>query len=111
MSKRGRFWIISLTGFIICSGLVLVTAYSVGADPLHPRSRHIWALSLIAAAYASIRASMIIGNLLDARESADVDSPTSGLPLFGKKEHAIARRLAERRARLDAARKKDQTQD
>ncbi|MEM9178776.1 MAG: hypothetical protein AAGA89_03660 [Pseudomonadota bacterium] len=108
MSKRGRFWIITFTAFIICSGLILVTAYSVGADPFHPRSRHIWALSLVAAAYASIRASMIIGKLLDARENADLDSPISGIPFFGKKDHAIDRRLAERRARLEAARKKEQ---
>lgn len=108
MSKRGRFWIITFAAFIICSGLILLTAYSVGADPFHPRSRHIWALSLVAAAYASIRASMIIGKLLDARESADLDSPTSGIPIFGKKDHAIDRRLAERRARLEAAQKKEQ---
>ncbi|MEL7031501.1 MAG: hypothetical protein AAGL97_16160 [Pseudomonadota bacterium] len=111
MSKRTRFWLISLAGFVICSGLILLTAYSVGADPFHPRSRHIWALSLIAAAYASIRASMIIGKFLDAREDADVDSPWSGIPLFGKKEHAIDRRLAERRARVEAAKNKTQQED
>ena len=103
-----RFWTIWLAGFLICSGLILLTAYSVGADPFHPRSRHIWALSLVAAAYASVRASMIIGKFLDAREDADIDSPWAGIPLFGKKEHAIDRRLAERRARVEAAKKRQQ---
>ncbi len=82
-----------------------MTAYSVGADPLHPRSRHIWALSLIAAAYASIRMSMIVGKILDARENQD-STGALGLGLFGKKEHAIDRRLAERRARVEAAKQK-----
>lgn len=111
MSKRARFWIISFVGFIICSALIVLTAYSVGADPFHPRSRHIWALSLVAAAYASVRASMIIGKFLDARDNVDIDSPLAGIPLFGKKDHAIDRRLAERRARLDAAKKKQQKND
>ncbi|MEM7328436.1 MAG: hypothetical protein AAF437_06830 [Pseudomonadota bacterium] len=106
MSKTARFWLIAGAAFLVCSGLVLLTAYSVGADPLHPRSRHIWALSLIAAAYASIRLSMIAGKFLDARENADGDAPFSGIPLIGKKEHAIDRRLAERRARVEAAKKR-----
>ena len=105
MSKRTRFWIIALAAFVICCGLVLLSAYSVGADPLHPRSRHIWALSLIAAAYASIRISMIAGKILDAREDQD-GAGVLGLGLFSKKEHAIDRRLAERRARVEAAQKR-----
>lgn len=111
MSARARFWVIAVAAFFVCSAVILLTAYSVGADPLHPRSRHIWALSLVAAAYAAIRASMIIGKFLDARGDADLDSPWAGLPLFGKKDHAIDRRLAERRARLEAARNKEKNQD
>lgn len=105
MSKRTRFWLMSLAAFVICSGLVLLTAYSVGADPFHPRSRHIWALSLVAAAYASIRLSMIAGKFLDARDG-DESMDGAGGGLFGKKEHAIDRRLAERRARVEAAQKR-----
>lgn len=102
MGDRTRFWMIAIAAFIICCGLILLTAYSVGADPLHPRSRHIWALSLVAAGYASIRLSMIVGRFLDARENED-GGASSGL--FGKKDHAIDRRLAERRARVEAAQK------
>lgn len=104
MSSRARFWIITLAMFVISCGVILLTAHSVGADPLHPRSRHIWALSLIAAAYASIRVSMILGRFLDAREEGG--SGLSGLPLIGKKEHTIDRRMAERRARVEAAQKR-----
>jgi len=106
MDKRARFWALSLVAFVICSGLILLTAYSVGADPFHPRSRHIWALSLVAAGYASVRLAMIIGRFLDARELDEGTSQFSTLGLFGKKDHAIDRRLSERRARLDAAQKR-----
>ena len=98
-----RFLLLSGGAFVICVTVVLLTAYSVGADPLHPRSRHIWALSLVAAAYAAIRLAMIAGKILDAR-SGEGDS--AGLGIFGKKDHAIDRRLAERKARVEAAQKK-----
>ena len=103
-----RFLLLSGGAFIICVGLVLLTAYSVGADPFHPRSRHIWALSLIAAAYASIRLAMIACKILDARAG---EGEAGALGLFTKKEHAIDRRLAERRARLEAAKKRAKDTD
>jgi len=106
MSKRSRFWLITFVAFFISCGLVVLTAYSVGADPFHPRSRHIWALSLVAAAYASIRLAMIAGRFLDAQEGDG-----SGTGLFGKKDHAIDRRLAARRARVDAAKTNPQEDD
>ena len=105
MSQRSRFWVIAIAAFIVCSGLILLTAYSVGADPFHPRSRHIWGLSLIAAAYASIRLSMIIGRFIDAQRG-DPDAKPAAFGLFGKKDHAIDRRMAERRARVEAAQSK-----
>lgn len=85
---------------------MIVAAYNFGADPFHERSRHIWALSLIAAAYASIRISMIISRYLDARELENGTSIWTGLGVFGKKDHAIDRRLDERRARVEAAKKR-----
>ena len=106
MSSRSRFWMISLVMFVISCIVVLLTAYSVGADPLHPRSRHIWALSLIAAAYASIRIAMILNRFLDAREENEAGAALSGIPFFGKKDHQIDRRMAERRARVEAAQKR-----
>ncbi len=107
MSSRTRFWMIALVTFVISCIVVLVTAYSVGADPFHPRSRHIWALSLVAAAYASIRIAMVVNRFLSAREHEDGGSALSGVPFFGKKDHQIDRRMAERRARVEAAQKRD----
>jgi hypothetical protein len=98
-----RFLLLSSGAFVICVTLVLITAYSVGADPFHPRSRHIWALSLVAAAYASVRLAMIAGKIIDARNGED--EPVA-FGFFGRKEHAIDRRLAERQARLEAAKKR-----
>lgn len=106
MSSRTRFWVIALVMFAISCAVILLTAYSVGADPLHPRSRHIWALSLVAAAYASIRISMIVNRFLEAKDDADGGGALSGLPFFGKKDHQIDRRMAERRARVEAAQKR-----
>ena len=111
MSSRARFWVITLVTFVISCGLVLLTAYSVGADPFHPRSRHIWALSLVAAAYASIRIAMVLSRFLNARENDGVLSFLSGMPIFGAKEHAIDRRMAQRRARVEAAQKRAKDTD
>ena len=104
----GRFLLLSSGAFVFCVGVVLLTAYSVGADPLHPRSRHIWALSLVAAAYASIRLAMIASKILDARSG---DGGPARFGLIGKKDHAIDRRLAERQARVEAAKKRDKETD
>lgn len=103
-----RFLLLSGGAFIICVCLVLLTAYSVGADPFHPRSRHIWVLSLVAAAYASVRLAMIAGKIIDARNGEGGPLP---LGLFGKKEHGIDRRMAARRARVEAAQKRAKDTD
>lgn len=103
-----RFLLLASGAFAVCVAVVLATAYSVGADPFHPRSRHIWALSLVAAAYASIRLAMIGGKILDARSG---EGGPALLGLIGKKEHAIDRRLDERRARVEAAQKRAKDTD
>ena len=43
---------------------------------------------------------MIAGKIIDARNG---DGGSIDLGIFGKKEHAIDRRLAERKARVEAA--------
>ncbi len=105
MSSRLRFILMAAAAFVICSGLILLTAYSVGADPFHPRSRHIWALSLVAALYASIRLAMIAGRFLDA-QGEEGSGKAMPFGLFGKKDHVIDRRMADRRTRVEAAQKR-----
>ncbi len=105
MSSRTRFWVIATVTFVISCAVVVLTAYNVGADPFHSRSRHIWALSLVAAAYASVRIAMVVNRFFDARAADDGGSALSGVPFFGKKDHVIDRRMAARRARVEAAQK------
>ena len=51
---------------------------------------------------------MIAGKIIDARNG---ESDTIDLGIFGKKEHAIDRRLAERKARVEAAQKRAKDTD
>ena len=104
MTRRQRIALHTLIGFVICTGLVLLTAYSLGADPLHPRSRHVWLLSLIAAAYVSFRVVSILERF---RGHGAVHGMPDWWPRLSKKEHAIDRRMAERRARVEAARERE----
>ena len=87
--------------FAICVILILTTAYSQGADPFHPRTRHIWALSLFAALYASFRGARIVEQLMRKMSNG-------GQGRFGlfKSEHAIDKRMAARKARVEAANKR-----
>lgn len=85
---------------------MLLAAFNFGADPFHERSRHIWAMTLIAAAYVAFRIAMIVDRYLEKKEFQEGTSFMTGLPIFGRKEHAIDRRLAERRARVEAAEKR-----
>lgn len=106
MTRRQSIWTITLLAFLVCAVLILSTAYSQGADPLHPRSRHIWALSLLAAAYVSYRGAIIFENLRNPAEGKAAGGAGRLLRLFRTKEHPIDRRMAARRARVAAARER-----
>ncbi len=105
MKRRKRTLFIAVGAFVFCSALVLSTAYSQGADPLHPRSRHIWGLSLLAAAYVSYRGAIIFEKLLSAPEPGKPQG-AGRLNILAKKDHAIDRRMAARRARVAAAKER-----
>ena len=101
-----RFLILMASIFVVCVGVILLAAYNFGADPFHERSRHIWAATLIAAAYVAFRIAMIVDRYWENKEFQEGTSQFTGLPIFGRKEHAIDRRLAERQARVEAAKKR-----
>lgn len=108
MSRRNKILLYGAIAFVICVVLILLTAYSQGVDPLHPRSRHIWLLSLVAAFYASFRGAMIFDRM-SRKWSGSPGSDDPGKPgLLGafRKEHAIDQRMAERKARVAAAKAK-----
>ncbi|MEO1660518.1 MAG: hypothetical protein AAFR51_05990 [Pseudomonadota bacterium] len=102
-----RFLILMGSIFVICVAVMIAAAFHFGADPFHERSRHIWALTLIAAAYVAFRIAMIVDRYLEHKELQEGVSYWSGLPIFGRRDHAIDKRMAKRRARVEAARKRD----
>lgn len=111
MTRRTRTALYGLGAFVICCVLILGTAYSQGADPLHPRSRHIWLLSLFAAAYASFRGALIVERMLHWRGAGKAGRPKlRGMGIL-KSDHAVNRRMAARRARVaEAQAKSDQNE-
>jgi len=108
MTRRTRTFLYGLLAFVVLAVLILATAYSQGADPMHPRSRHIWALSLIAAAYAGFRGAVIIERALHWKENGKDGRPKlRGFGMLGgKKTHAIDKRMDARRERVAAAKQK-----
>ncbi|MEM9225244.1 MAG: hypothetical protein AAGA24_01935 [Pseudomonadota bacterium] len=103
MTRRTRLLVYGTGIFILAVGLILTTAYMQGADPFHPRSRHIWAASLLAAAYASFRGVMIVDRALRWRRDGKSERPSLRGFGFGRREHAINKRMDARRARVEAA--------
>lgn len=103
MSRRNRILRNGAIAFVACVLIILSTAYSVGADPLHPRTRHIWALSLFAAFYVSFRGAKIAEQLMQKMSKANGGT---GFGLF-KSEHAIDKRMAARKARVEAAKARE----
>ena len=107
MTRRKKTLMYGAIAFAVCVVLILTTAYSQGADPFHPRTRHIWALSLFAALYASFRGARIVEQLM--RKLSNGGQGRYGL---FKSEHAIDKRMAARKARVEAAqqRQDDETE-
>ena len=106
MTRRQTFVLRAIALFGVCVALVLLAAYTQGVDPFHPRSRHIWLISLITAFYAAIRLAMILDTLLSWRARAKDDGTPRMFGFLKKTEHAIDQRMAERRARVAATKEK-----
>ncbi len=112
MTRRTKVFFYGLAAFALLSLLIVTTAYMQGADPFHPRSRHIWALSLIAAAYAGFRGAIIIDRMMKWNAGgSDARPKLRGFGMLGGKTHAIDKRMAARKARVEAAQKKQKDQD
>ena len=111
MTRRTRLLVYGAGIFALAVGLIVTTAYMQGADPFHPRSRHIWAASLLAAAYASFRGVMIFDRAMRWRNKGASGRPSLRGFGFGRREHAIDKRMAERKARVEAAKARQAEQD
>lgn len=112
MSKRTRFILYAAIAFVICIILILGMAYNFGQDPFNSEIAHIWALSLVAAAYASIRMAMIAEKVLNWTDGEGDDGPKlRGFGFSNKKTHDIDRRMAARRERVEAAKAKSEEKE
>lgn len=105
MTRRKKTLLYGAIAFVFCVALIVSTAYSQGVNPFDPDTRGIWAISLVAAVYASFRGAMIFERLSRSfskpQSSSGADKPR-GFSLF-KNDHAIDKRMAARRARVEAA--------
>jgi DNA invertase Pin-like site-specific DNA recombinase len=107
MSRRTRFMLYFAIAFAVCLMLVAAMAFGVGQNPFDPNTRHIWAVSLIAAIYASFRTAMIVERIMRWRaKGKDARPQPRGFSILGKREHDIDRRMAARRERIEAAKAK-----
>jgi len=109
MSRQLKTFFVAVALFVLCAGLLLITAYAQGADPFHPRSRMTWLLGLVMALYAAIRLAMIFDRSLNWFQQGKTGRPY--LWRFGflnRSAHPIDQRMAERRARVQAARHREQ---
>lgn len=104
MSRRNRILLYGAAAFVVCVILIISTAYMQGADPFHPRSRHIWLLTLFAAFYVSFRGAKIVDKLM-RKWQADGAAGKKRFGLF-KSEYAIDKRMAARRERVATAKAK-----
>lgn len=112
MSKRTRFILYTAVAFVVCVILILGMAYNFGQDPFNPDIAHIWALSLVAAAYASARIAMITEKVLKwSNDDSEGGPRLKGFGFGSKKGHDIDRRMAARRERVEAAKAKSEDEN
>ena len=74
MTRKTRTIVYSVGAFIALTVLILLTAWQQGVNPFHPRTRHIWALSLVAALYAAIRGSVYVERWQHRKEMEKLDT-------------------------------------
>lgn len=110
MTSKHKILLYGSIGFVICIGLILITAYGNGVDPFAPETRHIWLISIVAALYASFRGVHIYTKIRRSSQRAQDGSSRGGIMLL-KREHDIDKRMAARRQRVAAAKARQAAKD
>ncbi|MEE2878357.1 MAG: hypothetical protein VX593_05070 [Pseudomonadota bacterium] len=101
MSRRTRTLLYAGCAFAAMVLMIFLMAWQQGINPLHPRTRNYWLAAILAAVYISIRGAVFVERLQYRRErKAEEEMPPSRLSAN------INDRMAARRARVEAARKK-----
>ena len=103
MTSRRKILLYGAIAFVICIALILITAYSNGVNPFAAETAHIWALSLVAALYASFRGAHIFTKMQRASQRSREGGHVSGGFNMFKRDHDIDKRMAARRKRVAAA--------
>lgn len=104
MSRKGKTALYAVGAFGFMLLLIWGMAAQQGIDPTHPRTRNIWLLAVVVALYASIRGAVFIERL-QYRKSRTVQEDE--LPP-SRHSRDIRDRMAARKARVEAARKKSE---
>ena len=101
MSRKTRTFLYAASAFVVMILLVFLMAWQQGINPLHPRTRMYWLAAAVAALYISIRGAVFIERIQYRRERKQAEeAPPSRL------SNNIKDRMAARKARVEAARKK-----
>ncbi len=101
MSRKARTALYALGAFLFMLLLIVTMAWQQGIDPFHPRTRMIWLLAVVVALYVSLRGAIFVERLQFRKsQKAAEEGPPSRLSAN------INDRMAARKARVEAARKK-----
>lgn len=102
MSRKAKTALYAVGAFIFMLLLIWGMAAQQGIDPTHPRSRNIWLLAVVVALYASIRGAVFVERM-QFRKARKVE-PEEKQP--SRHSRDVSERMAARKARVEAARKK-----
>ena len=101
MSRRARTALYAVSAFIVLVVMIFLMAWQQEINPLHPRTRMYWLAAVLAAMYISIRGAVFVERIQYRRTRKQAENaPPSRL------SNNIKDRMAARKARVEAARKK-----
>lgn len=106
MSRRSRTAVYALGAFVVMLLLIWLMAMQQGVDPFHPRTRNYWFAAVLAAIYLSLRGAIFVERLQYRRQNRQERTDTPS-----RLSRNIDDRMAARKARVEAARKKAEDKD
>lgn len=109
MSRRLRFWMYGGIAFVVSTIFIVLVAIAQGADLTLAATQYILILWIVAAAYASVRGSLLLEKLTRNDGSDQSKKPFLSRLVSGRR-HAIDDRMDERRRRVAAAKTKQASQ-
>ncbi|RIJ22234.1 hypothetical protein D1224_11810 [Henriciella barbarensis] len=102
MSRKSRTALYAVLAFVLMVLLILSMAWYNGVNPFHPRTRMYWLAAVVAALYISLRGAIFVERIQYRRERKAEEAETPSRLSANVKD-----RMAARKARVAAARKKE----